>query len=113
MAGRRFTRNNPSKKSKITRWGIDSRRPSGAWSSPPGTEKTRRRAGIGAALQGLLFPLYAFVRRQVHDADQARDLTQAYFLKLLEKDYLGDVDRSAGRFRSFLLASVKHFLLNE
>ena len=59
------------------------------------------------------FPLYAFVRRQGHDSEAARDLTQAYFVKLLEKDYLSDVDREAGRFRSFLLASIKHFLINE
>ena len=59
------------------------------------------------------FPLYAFVRRQGHDADDAADLTQAYFAKLLEKDYLQDVRPEAGRFRSFLLASLKHFLYNE
>ena len=47
------------------------------------------------------FPLYAFVRRQGHHADDAADLTQAYFAKLLEKDYLQDVRPEAGRFRSF------------
>ena len=59
------------------------------------------------------FPLYAFVRRQGHDPEDAADLTQAYFAKLLEKDYLQDVRPEAGRFRSFLLASLKHFLYNE
>jgi len=59
------------------------------------------------------FPLYAFVRRQGHDPADAADLTQAYFAKLLEKDYLQDVRPEAGRFRSFLLASLKHFLYNE
>lgn len=59
------------------------------------------------------YPLYAFVRRQGYSPDDAADLTQAYFTKLLEKDYLQDVRPEAGRFRSFLLASLKHFLYNE
>jgi RNA polymerase sigma-70 factor (ECF subfamily) len=59
------------------------------------------------------FPLYAFVRRQGHSPEDAADLTQAYFAKLLEKEYLQDVRPEAGRFRSFLLASLKHFLCNE
>jgi RNA polymerase sigma-70 factor (ECF subfamily) len=59
------------------------------------------------------FPLYAFVRRQGHGPEDAADLTQAYFAKLLEKEYLQDVRPEAGRFRSFLLASLKHFLYNE
>jgi len=59
------------------------------------------------------FPLYAFVRRQGHGPEDAADLTQAYFAKLLEKGYLQDVRPEAGRFRSFLLASLKHFLYNE
>ena len=59
------------------------------------------------------YPLYAFVRRQGHSAEDAADLTQEYFAKLLEKDYLQDVRPEAGRFRSFLLVSLKHFLYNE
>jgi len=59
------------------------------------------------------YPLYAFVRRWGHTADDAQDLTQEFFARLLEKHYLGDVRRERGRFRSFLLASLKHFLLNE
>jgi len=59
------------------------------------------------------YPLYAFVRRQGHSPEDAADLTQGYFAKLLEKDYLQDVRPEAGRFRSFLLASLKHFLYNE
>jgi len=58
-------------------------------------------------------PLYAFVRRQGHDPDEARDLTQAYFTELLEKDFLKAVEPAAGRFRSFLLVSLKHFLSHE
>jgi RNA polymerase sigma factor (sigma-70 family) len=59
------------------------------------------------------FPLYSFVRRRGHDPDRALDLTQEFFARLLEKDYLRAVDPSKGRFRSFLLAAVKHFLANE
>jgi RNA polymerase sigma-70 factor (ECF subfamily) len=59
------------------------------------------------------YPLYAFVRRQGYRAEDAQDLTQAFFAKLLEKNYVGDADRQRGKFRSFLLASLKHFLANE
>ena len=59
------------------------------------------------------YPLYAFVRRQGHDAHDAQDLTQGFFELFLAKHYLKDVDRDKGRFRSFLLASLKHFLANE
>jgi RNA polymerase sigma-70 factor (ECF subfamily) len=59
------------------------------------------------------YPLYAYVRRWGYDADQAQDLTQEFFARLLEKHYLRAVDPSRGRFRSFLLAALKHFLANE
>jgi RNA polymerase sigma-70 factor (ECF subfamily) len=59
------------------------------------------------------YPLYAFVRRQGYRPEDAQDLTQAFFAKLLEKNYVGDADRQRGKFRSFLLASLKHFLANE
>jgi RNA polymerase sigma factor (sigma-70 family) len=58
-------------------------------------------------------PIYAFVRRRGYSPPDAQDLTQEFFARLLEKNYLGNVDRSKGRFRSFLLASLKHFLANE
>jgi len=59
------------------------------------------------------YPLYAFVRRQGHGPHDAQDLTQAFFARFLEKDCIADADRHRGRFRSFLLASMKHFLANE
>jgi RNA polymerase sigma-70 factor (ECF subfamily) len=59
------------------------------------------------------YPLYAFVRREGYSPDEAQDLTQAFFTRLLEKKYLRDYERHRGRFRSFLLASLKHFLSNE
>lgn len=59
------------------------------------------------------YPLYAFVRRQGHEPADAQDLTQGFFELFLSKYYLKDVDRDKGRFRSFLLASMKHYLANE
>ncbi|HEV3260198.1 MAG TPA: sigma-70 family RNA polymerase sigma factor [Gemmataceae bacterium] len=59
------------------------------------------------------YPLYAFIRRQGQSADESQDLTQELFARLLEKDFLGAVDRDKGKFRSFLLAACKHFLANE
>lgn len=59
------------------------------------------------------YPLYAYVRRCGYDSHEAEDLTQEFFARLLAKNYLADVDRAKGKFRSFLLASLKHFLANE
>jgi RNA polymerase sigma-70 factor (ECF subfamily) len=58
-------------------------------------------------------PIYVFVRRQGHNAHDAQDLTQEFFARVLEKNFLAGAQREKGRFRSFLLASVKHFLANE
>jgi DNA-directed RNA polymerase specialized sigma24 family protein len=59
------------------------------------------------------YPLYVLIRRRSRDGHEAQDLTQSFFARLLEKDFLGDVDPARGRFRAFLLAAVKHFLANE
>ncbi len=58
-------------------------------------------------------PVYAFVRRWGHDRDNAQDLCQEFFALLIEKNYLLGADQSRGKFRTFLLAAVKHFLANE
>ena len=74
-------------------------------------------AGSRAALSELceLYwrPIYAFARRHGHDVQDAEDLTQAFFARLLEKDVVRAADPLRGRFRSFLLASFKHFAANE
>jgi RNA polymerase sigma-70 factor (ECF subfamily) len=67
---------------------------------------------LASLCEAYWYPLYVFVRRMGHSADDARDLTQGYFLRLLEKDYLEGVNPEAGKFRSFLLASLKHYLAN-
>lgn len=59
------------------------------------------------------FPLYAYVRRRGHTREDSEDLTQAFFARFLEKNYLGNLDSDRGKFRAFLLASLKHFLANE
>ena len=59
------------------------------------------------------YPLYVYVRRQGEDEEAAKDLTQGFFARFLEKNYLGQVQREKGKFRSFLLASLKHFLADE
>ena len=59
------------------------------------------------------FPLYGYLRGRGHDAEDAQDLTQAFFARLLEKRAIGQADPARGRFRSFLLASLKHFAANE
>lgn len=59
------------------------------------------------------FPLYAYVRRRGHAKADAEDLTQAFFARLLEKNFLANLDSEKGKFRAFLLAALKHFLANE
>ena len=59
------------------------------------------------------FPLYAYVRRRGHTKEDAEDLTQAFFARLLAKNSFAGLDSEKGKFRAFLLASLKHFLANE
>lgn len=58
-------------------------------------------------------PLYAFVRRLGNSPHDAQDLTQEFFARLLQKDWLEAVERDRGRFRTFLIMAVKRFLANE
>jgi RNA polymerase sigma factor (sigma-70 family) len=59
------------------------------------------------------YPLYVYVRRQTPTREDAEDLTQTFFARLLEKNYLTGLNSERGRFRAFLLAALKHFLANE
>jgi RNA polymerase sigma factor (sigma-70 family) len=59
------------------------------------------------------FPLYAYVRRRGHNRQDAEDSVQAFFARFLAKNYLAGLNAERGRFRAFLLASLKHFLINE
>jgi RNA polymerase sigma factor (sigma-70 family) len=71
------------------------------------------RAALGELCRAYWYPLYAFIRHRGHDHEVAEDLTQEFFLRLLESDDLVHVDRSKGKFRAFLLAACTHFLANE
>ena len=59
------------------------------------------------------YPLYVYVRRQGNCPEDAQDLTQIFFSRLLEKNYFAKADRDRGKFRTFLLGSLKNFLVNE
>lgn len=71
------------------------------------------RVALAQLCRTYWYPLYAYVRRRGHDAPDAQDLTQAFFARLLEKRIVRLADRDRGRFRSFLLSSLNHFLSNE
>lgn len=59
------------------------------------------------------YPVFAFVRRRGHSVEEAQDLTQSFFTRLIEKQDFAAADRDRGRFRTFLLTACQHFLLNE
>ena len=59
------------------------------------------------------FPLYAYVRRHGHSREDAEDFTQAFFARLLEKNYLEGITSDKGKFRAFLLVALKRFMANE
>lgn len=79
----------------------------GRQSSPESNE------ALSALCQTYWYPLYAYVRRQGRTREDAQDLTQAFFAKFLERNYLVGLSSERGRFRAFLLACLKHFLANE
>jgi RNA polymerase sigma-70 factor (ECF subfamily) len=82
-----------------------------------GTQQQCDTVEAEAALEQLCItywgPVYAFVRRSSPNEHAAQDLTQGFFERFLEKEYFREANRLRGRFRSFLLACVKHFLANQ
>ena len=76
-------------------------------------DTTRANEALGRLCQMYWYPLYVYVRRRGHAAADAQDLTQEFFARLLENRWLDQADPQRGRFRSFLLAALKHFLANE
>ena len=79
-----------------------------------GRQSSPKAAEALATLCGIYWlPLYAYVRRRGHSIDDAQDLTQEFFVHLLDNQALRVADRERGRFRSFLLASMKHFLAKQ
>lgn len=63
--------------------------------------------------QSYWYPLYAYVRRRGHSAEDSQDLTQEFFARLLARNWIADADQTKGRFRSFLLGAMNHFLADE
>jgi RNA polymerase sigma-70 factor (ECF subfamily) len=70
------------------------------------------RQALAALCAAYWSPLYAYIRRRGFQIDEAQDLTQEFFARMLEKQSLEHVSREKGRFRAFLLASLKNFLAN-
>ncbi len=76
-------------------------------------ESHLRHDALSTLCRTYWYPLYAFVRRHGHPHHEAEDLTQDFFARLLARDGLASVRQEKGRFRAFLLASMKNFLLND
>jgi len=75
--------------------------------------QSRAREALEELCRGYWFPLYAFVRGRGYSAPDAQDLTQSFFALIIETGGLESADRERGRFRSYLLGALKHFLANE
>ena len=75
-------------------------------------QSAQTQAALADLCQAYWYPLYAYVRRRTGEND-ARDLTQSFFASLLEKNTVAAADQTRGRFRAFLLTTLKNFLANE
>jgi len=80
---------------------------------PDEASQSRARAALEELCRAYWYPLYAFVRGRGYSAADAQDLTQAFFARILETGGFASADRTRGRFRSYLLGAMKHFLANE
>jgi DNA-directed RNA polymerase specialized sigma24 family protein len=76
-------------------------------------QRKEARAALISLCENYWYPLYAYLRRRGYPADQAQDLTQEFFTRVLEGRYLDRADPQKGRFRSFLLTSLKFFVADE
>jgi len=77
------------------------------------SDSTRARDALAQLCQTYWYPLYAYIRRRGESPADAEDLTQGFFARLLEHNSLADVRREKGKFRSFLLASLNHYLSDQ
>ena len=80
---------------------------------PDEVSRTRAHRALEALCQAYWYPLYAFVRHRGYSSEDAQDVTQSFFTRILETGGLASADPARGRFRSYLLGAVKHFLTNE
>lgn len=76
-------------------------------------QRGETRSALASLCENYWYPLYAYLRRRGYPADQAQDLTQEFFIRLLEGRYLNRADPKKGRFRCFLLTSLKFFVADE
>jgi len=76
-------------------------------------QRKEARSALVSLCEGYWYPLYSYLRRRGYPPDQAQDLTQGFFMRLLEGRYLDRADPEKGRFRSFLLTSLKFFVADE
>jgi RNA polymerase sigma factor (sigma-70 family) len=77
------------------------------------TSNERSAQALANLCEMYWYPVYAFIRRQGYRQDEAADLAQEFFTRLLQKNYFQDVDPARGRFRAYLCGSIRHFLSNE
>ena len=78
-----------------------------------GSDTTSARQALAKLCQTYWYPLYAYVRRRGFSPPDAEDMTQEFFARFLEHDWVANADREKGRFRTFLLSAMNHFLANE
>lgn len=78
-----------------------------------GTESPQAQVALESLCVTYWAPVYAFVRQYGRSVDDASDLTQAFFARVIEKGDFGNANRTLGRFRTFLLTAVRHFLCNQ
>ena len=103
----------------LNHWG--SQFPETHWSVLVQDRATKMHTGDGASQEDQFtylcsrywYPLYAYLRKRGHASHDAQDLTQAFFAYLLSGDRIGNVDRERGRFRSYLLGAMDHFLSDQ
>jgi RNA polymerase sigma factor (sigma-70 family) len=77
------------------------------------SDSPRRAEALERLCQTYWYPLYAYVRQRGQGPEDAQDLTQGFLARLLEKNWLADLDPYTGRFRYFLLTALNRFLINE
>jgi len=78
-----------------------------------GQDLPQRSEALEKLCRSYWYPLYAYIRRRGFNSEDARDLTQEFFARLLKKNYPAQADRAKGKFRSFLLLTLNHFLADE
>jgi RNA polymerase sigma factor (sigma-70 family) len=113
-----FPRGHPEEMSvpkSTPEWTASGQFPSTHWSrvvaaGGPGGPKARE--SLAALCNAYWYPLYAYIRRRGYSSEQAQDLTQDFFTRILEKGLFAEADPERGRFRSFLRTVCSHYLTN-